>query len=460
MLLAAPPEDAPSARPVRTLRGSLRASVAEGMVAEMFTACAGATVLTAWAVALKLSPFLVGLMTALPFFAQFVQFPAAWLTSTFGHRRVALVAVCLSRQVMLPLALVPWLPLGLQGRQHLLIGVAGLSAVLGVVGNNAWVSWMGELVPSSLRGRYFGKRTAMITIAGTVTSVLAGFLMDGAKRDGGLGFALPLLSAVACAVGLVTTLIMRRQHDPAPGASHVKMDLKLALLPARDPAARKVLVYQLAWNVGVGLSAPFFAFHMLKNLRMTFVMMALQAAAVACVRILTAPLWGKLIDRVGAQPVVLLCSLGISTIPALWLLPTEARLWPLLLDVLLNGFFWSGHGLAIFALPLAVAPRKGRPVYLAAFATAGGLAYAAASALGGGLAGWVPTHFTLGGHAWVNFHVVFLVSAFARLGASFLALRISEPGVEPVRNLRELMPTVVPRVVAEPLPVPVRVRAK
>ena len=52
----------------RTLRGSLRASVGEGMVAEVFTACAGSTALTAWALALKLSPFLVGVMTALPFF--------------------------------------------------------------------------------------------------------------------------------------------------------------------------------------------------------------------------------------------------------------------------------------------------------------------------------------------------------------------------------------------------------
>jgi MFS family permease len=185
-------------------------------------------------------------------------------------------------------------------------------------------------------------------------------------------------------------------------------------------------------------------------------MMALQAAAVACVRILTAPLWGKLIDRVGAQPVLLACSLGISTIPALWLIPTEHTLWPLAVDVVLNGFFWSGHGLAAFALPLAVAPRQGRPVYLAAFATAGGLAYAAASALGGGIAGAIPANFTFAGHAWVNFHVVFMLSALARLGAGFLALRIAEPGVEPVRSLRTLMPTVMPRLASQPVAVPVR----
>ncbi|MFP2903185.1 hypothetical protein ACLEQD_43990, partial [Corallococcus sp. 4LFB] len=46
------------------------------------------------------------------------------------------------------------------------------------------------------------------------------------------------------------------------------------------------------------------------------------------------------------------CSLGISAIPMLWLLPTAGTLWPLLFDVLLAGSLWSGHGLAIFALPL------------------------------------------------------------------------------------------------------------
>jgi hypothetical protein len=54
--------------------------------------------------------------------------------------------------------------------------------------------------------------------------------------------------------------------------------------------------------------------------------------------------------------------------------------------------------------------------------------------------------------------VVFVLSALARLGASFLAMRIAEPGVESVRSLRTLMPTVLPRLAAEPAPVPVRVK--
>ncbi|XXF81280.1 MFS transporter [Myxococcaceae bacterium GXIMD 01537] len=438
LLGAPPPGEAPLHRPPRRLRASLRTSVVEGMFAEVFTACAGATALTAWALALKLGPFLVGVMTALPFFAQFVQFPAAWLTSTFGHRRVALTAVCLSRLVMFPLCVLPWLPLTLAGQQRLLVAVAAASAVLGVVGNNAWVAWMGELVPASVRGRYFGQRTALCMLGGTLASLAAGTLLDRLRPPEGVGLALPLLALAACVIGLVTTALLATQHDPTPGVSGPRLDLRAALVPMKDPGARRVLVYQVAWNAAVGVSAPFFAFHMLQNLRMGFVLMALEMAAVAAVRMLTAPVWGRLIDRYGAQPVLMGCSVGMAAIPVLWLFPEPGTLWPLAFDVVLAGAFWSGHGLAIFALPLAVAPRQGRPFYLAAFATAGGLAYAVASTLGGGLASLLPETFILGGRAWVNLHVLFVLSSVSRFLAALLAARIAEPGARTVRSLGEL----------------------
>lgn len=447
LLGAPPPPDGHRGPPLqRGLRGSLRMSIVEGMFAEVFTACAGATVLTAWAIALKLGPFLVGVMTALPFFAQFVQFPAAWLTLCFGHRRVALTAVCLSRLVMLPLALLPWLNLSLQEQQHLLLTVAGLSALLGVVGNNAWVAWMGELVPRAVRGRFFGKRTALTTLMGTGASLGAGLLMDRLRMLDGVGMALPLLALAACAMGIVTTLMMAAQHDPAPPGSSPRLELKAALLPWKDDGARRVLVYQVAWNAAVGVSAPFFALHSLQNLKMTFVIMALHGAAVAGVRVLTASMWGRAIDRLGAQPVLMACSLGISVIPLLWLLPTAGTLWPLLFDVLLAGSLWSGHGLAIFALPLTVAPRRGRPFYLAAFATAGGLAYAGAAALGGALAARLPQQFMLGGHVWANLHVLFVVSSVARLGAAFLAARVNEPGAATARTVGQVVERLLPRL--------------
>src|SRR4051794_14435528 len=182
-LAGAPRVEAPEAHPSpRTrMRRSLRACTAEGLAAEVFGACAGGAVLTGWAIHLHASAFLTGLVLALPQMAQFLQIPAAWSTARLGHRRAAVLLVGASRQLLLPLVLLPFLGLSDRAGQTVLVALSALSAVLGVLGNNAWVSWMGELVPRRIRGRYFGRRTALCTVASAAAAAGAGLLLDWAR---------------------------------------------------------------------------------------------------------------------------------------------------------------------------------------------------------------------------------------------------------------------------------------
>ena len=101
--------------------------------------------------------------------------------------------------------------------------------------------------------------------------------------------------------------------------------------------------------------------------------------------------------------------------------PPRPALWPLALDALLAGLFWSGHALAAFALPLAVTGRRERPFYVAGFAAVGGLAFAVATALGGALASWLPDRSALPGLEFHNLQVLFVLSGVLRLAAAFLS---------------------------------------
>jgi len=202
LVRAAPGPFAPQGRaagPASSVRRSLRASLAEGLFAELVTACAGSTVLVGWALHLGASPLEVGLVAALPQLAQAFQLPGAWVTALLGRRRAALWAVTLSRQALLPLAALPLLPLGDEGKRAVLLAAAAVSAALGVVGNNAWTAWMGDLVPSALRGRYFGGRTALCTAGGTLAGLGAGALLDAAGARALREPALALLALLACA---------------------------------------------------------------------------------------------------------------------------------------------------------------------------------------------------------------------------------------------------------------------
>jgi MFS family permease len=130
---------------------------------------------------------------------------------------------------------------------------------------------------------------------------------------------------------------------------------------------------------------------------------------VAAVRIVSAPLWGRAVDRLGARPVLVLCSFGIASVPAIWLFVTPAFLWPLALEAALAGALWGGHSIAAMDLTVKLSPGPERPFYLAMFAAASGLGFAVAAALAGLLASHLPARFELLGETWTNLHVLFLL---------------------------------------------------
>jgi MFS family permease len=429
-------------RGAQKLRTSLDASIAEGAASEVFGACAGGTVLTGWALYLGASPVVIGFLGALPLAAQVVQIPAAALTHRLGAKRLAVATIGASRVIWLSLVALPFLHLPVSTGLAVFLAVIGIAALLGVVGSNAWTAWMGDLVPGPIRGRFFGRRMVYLSIAGTLTSLCAGLALDVLGPRGFKGETLAALAAVACAAGVASIWLLLQQHDPGHEPDRPCPMWREVARSVRDPAARPFLGYLFGWNVAVGVSASFFSFHMLANLKMGFALAAVHGIAVAIVRIVTAPAWGRVVDRFGARPVLIVCSFGISLIPAIWLFATPDRWWPIALEALLGGTLWGGHGIAAFDLSIGLSPRTTRPFYLGAFATAGGLGFAASSMLAGLLAHGLTTPLHVLGASWGATHVLFLLSAVGRAAAAGLALRIDEPAA---RSVTDMLRALVPR---------------
>ena len=184
---------------------------------------------------------------------------------------------------------------------------------------------------------------------------------------------------------------------------------------------------------------------MLANLQMAFMLVAAHAIIVAAVRVVSAPAWGRLVDRCGARPVLVVCSVGIAFVPLIWLFPTADRLWPIAIEAIVSGALWGGHGIAAFDASIGVSPRRGRPFYLAAFATAGGLGFAIASIVAGVLASTLAGPLHAAGSSWSEMHVLFLLSAIGRGAAAVLALRIDEPTARSVPQLTRALIGMVAR---------------
>ncbi len=402
-----------------TLRRSLGACTAEGAAAEVVGACCGGAALTGWALHLGMSAKLIGLVGALPVVAQVLQMLGAVLTARFGYRRTALVAVAVSRQTFLPLVVLPWLPLGSEGRRTLLLVVAGAHHGLGIVANNAWNTWMGELIPARLRGRYFGRRTAICTVAGGLFALGAGAALDGGQRAGAAGAVLQALAMAASCAGALSVVLMARQGSHPHRREAICVAWSAMRAPLADPEARGIVVYSIAWNAACGLSAPFFGLYLLSELRAGYAAYAATGVGYALARTVSASAFGRAVDRIGSRRVLLACTAGLALSPLAWVGCAPGRLWPLAVETVLGGLLLGGHGVASFALPLSVGPERQRPFYLAVVAVGGGAAFALTSAIGGAVA-------DVGGSGQTSLRSLFVGSLALRGVAVVAAARLRE----------------------------------
>ena len=198
------------------------------------------------------------------------------------------------------------------------------------------------------------------------------------------------LAALACVAGIVSVGLLLRQAAPRRVHDRKRPELRALARAALDPRIRPWLRYLLCWNAAVALSASFFSYHMLSYLGLGFAVVALHGVAVAVVRVATAPLWGHAVDRLGARPVLVLCSFGIAAVPALWLVIAPDFLWPLAVEAAAAGALWAGHGIAAMDLTLNSAPADRRPYYVAVFGATSGLGFGIASVLAGLVAASLP----------------------------------------------------------------------
>lgn len=414
------------------LRRSLRASVAEGLAAEVVGACSNSAVLTAWALHLRLAAPLVGLLGALPLSSQVFQLPGAWVAAVVGNRRTALWAVGVSRQLPWLLCLLPFVPSSLAQRQAALIAVATASAALSIVGNNGWTGWMGELVPPAVRGRYFGRRNALCALAAAVAGMGAGLTLDlgGARGDAlaspAAGRALSLLTLLGCLAGVASSLLMSRQHQPRERRRARRLPaLADALSPLRSPRSRRLLAFQAASSAATGFCAAFFPLYMVEGLGLRFLQISLYGAAASTAKMIAAPLAGRALDRRGAGAVLRVSAFGLCLPPLLWALSGRAGAWVLSIEALVGGALLAAQSLSTLSASLSLGEAGDRSFHLGAFAAVGGVATFLGAAAGGLVYARLPARASAAGLPLDRAQLLFLLGDAARLGAALLSLRVA-----------------------------------
>lgn len=415
---------------------TLWVSILEGSFTAVFLTWTGGAVLTGYLLALGAGPRALAAAASMPLMVQlFSPFMTWWAARR--RRRTAYLqgATSLGRGLWILAIFLPWWRHTEWPPAWLLVALVGVSGFIQSGVGPAWISLMGDVVPGEIRGRYFGLRNGLLGIVTMAASLAAGAYLDRAPTPG--NFQMVLSGALVFAL---VGIVMYGWHEDPPHERPRLSLLDAIRVPLRDATFRRFIGFSMYWNAAVMLSSPFVIPYLLKHLDMSFTQVAIWSGIASLCTLGTAPMWGRLADRVGHKAVLTVTIVVVATaLPACWMLAAPGFLLFIWISSVIDALGWGGVNTAIFNLSLFAAPARLRMTYLAVLGAAGGLTGCIAGLLSGPLLEWLARgSFAVGSYEWTGYHSLFVLSGVMRLFAYRFLRGIPEPARRSLRDvLRE-----------------------
>jgi MFS family permease len=370
-----------------------QALVKDAAWASLVSTLYGGVILVGFALELGATPWHVGVLAAIPFLAQIAQLPAISLVERLRERRrIAVVAISLSRAAIGLLAVIAFIP-DKRLALYALVAAQVLITVCGAVGGCSFNSWLHQLLARDAYGALFSRRLFWSTVLACVGALGAGHVVQHWAAPERL-HAYALSFAAASLVGFVGLRYLAAVPEPKMARSGPPLPLmSLMRAPWRDANFRRVIVFMASWNFASNLAAPFITVYLLNQLAYGMASVTSLWIASQIANALTMYLWGRISDRLSnkailavALPAYLGCMIGL---PFTALPHPHALTLPLLYAVhVMMGAAAGGIALATGNLGLKLAPHDRATSYLAAVSLAGATAGGIAALLGGALADW------------------------------------------------------------------------
>lgn len=356
----------------------------------METLAVGA-ILTAFAIELGASNFLIGLLASIPHLSQLAQLPAMFTVDRAQSRRAVYTwSGYVARPMFLVIALTVFLP-----SQELALAIVVAAFIVRYVAGAylscAWNSWMRDLVPDEVMGRVFGERQKKMLGIGMVVSLLAAGFIDLWAR------LLPWPETYAYAIvytlaffGGMYAVVTSRHISDVPSRPHDRPANLLARLrePFRHQNFRRLMVFSGSWNFAVNLAAPFFTVQMLRGMQLDLIVVIALATLSQLAAYFTVTHWGDIADRFSNKAVLRVCAPMFIGSIFLWTFTTtpgmHALTYPLLIFIhAATGLANAGVTLASGNISLKLAPKGNATSYLAASSMVNATAAGTAAMVGG-----------------------------------------------------------------------------
>jgi MFS family permease len=408
---------------------------------------------------LNASPFQFGVVAALPFIASLLSLPSSLLIERTGARKkIFLYGLYLQRLLWFPIALLPlWLVSqygshGAAGAMQVFLLLMFIMHAAGAAGGPAWVSWMADVVPERLRGKYFSRRRQWGLVSAIPTALLAGWILDRCCATSDSLTTLrwcAILFMCAAVFGLADIhLFQYLPGVPTPPRRGSGL-IKALGGPLRDRQFLWFAAFVGTLTFAVGFMQQFITLYLLDRNGVNLSSGATQLIVLVvpmAAQFLALPVWGSAVDRMGKKPVLALAGLGMAPVALGWCLLGPHNLWLAFILAAAHMVLWCGVEIANFNFVLdmsgtADANGGGGSAYVAVNSVivnvAGCLGGLVAGLIAQGLKDWTWTPFS-GARTVSYYDVLFVLSGVLRFAAvavflPFLHEPSARPAVEALR---------------------------
>ncbi len=318
-----------------------------------------------------------------------------------------------------------WALIGLVAAYHVTIG---LIAPL-------WTSLIGDLVPPTARGEFFGYRNKWMSICTFMSVVASGELIYSFTKYGHEAWGYLIIFLVAAFSRWASGHAFKLVPDPAIHIpDHSKFSFWQFISRAKQSNFVRFVLFVSSMNFATAIAGPYFAMYMLNDLKLSYREYMVVVSAMVLVQFAVMRSWGKLSDQFGNRRIMSICGALLSVNPLLWLISSNFC-WVIFIQ-LYSGLFWAGFNLAAanFVFDAVTAPKRARCFAYQSIIN-GSLVFIG-SAIGGYAANNLPRGLNSALAVWVNesrFLTLFVVSGLLRA----LVMVFLFPTFSEVRNVQK-----------------------
>ncbi|KRQ87720.1 2-acyl-glycerophospho-ethanolamine acyltransferase [Caloramator mitchellensis] len=313
---------------------------------------------------------LVSLFNSLPaFFSILAIFIGGMvLSSTKNKKKATSYAFLTTRSFYLLMALVPFL--NQNYRALLFVILYSAMSFPNSIAVFLWQSFIADIFPPGEREQSLSSRNSIATIAGTATTLIAGFLLSSlSKSKSQLISFYQVVFIIAFIFGIIEvfTLLMHRDSKHSQFAeisteqNRISIDFIKNLKHQREYLIFiiSVIIFHFTWQMAWPLFLTYEVDYLHTNEFWTSIISTINGLAMA----FGYRFWGRFSRNKGNSIALTISAIGISLAPFLYSIST--KIYHVTYFVAITGFSVSGVLLLLINSLYEVAPRENRTSYIA-----------------------------------------------------------------------------------------------